>query len=119
MFRDGSGRLQLQGALPGGRKGDAVLRVQAEVLHHVVRVLQEYLPLPPCRRWEGRMRSAKEEQKEMRDAVLVLGAAFIYLSSAIIDPLLSLAVLFLFLGTVVALWARERLNEPESASALR
>lgn len=59
------------------------------------------------------MRSAKEEQKEMRDAVLVLGAAFIYLSSAIIDPLLSLVILFLFLGTVVALFARERLNEQE------
>jgi len=118
MFRDGSGRLQLQGALPGGRKSDAVLRVQAEVLHHVVRVLQEYLPLPPCRRWGGRMRSAKEEQKEMRDAVLVFSAAFIYLSSAIIDPLLSLVILFLFLGTVVALFARERLNEQELESAV-
>ncbi|OPY40880.1 MAG: hypothetical protein A4E42_02017 [Methanoregulaceae archaeon PtaU1.Bin222] len=64
------------------------------------------------------MRSAKEEQKEMRDAVLVFSAAFIYLSSAIIDPLLSLVILFLFLGTVVALFARERLNEQELESAV-
>lgn len=61
------------------------------------------------------MKRLGSASKEMRDSVLALGAALVYLASAVIDPLISLVLFFVFIGTAAALIARAHLKNPESA----
>lgn len=55
--------------------------------------------------------------EERRDMVLALGSALAYLASAIIDPLLSLGVLFAFLGAVAFLALRSHFKDAKPVPA--